>query len=193
MASDSENTIYFMPYTCSHRKRRKRPRPNVIVPQTQFSQTNSDTDTMQPSPQFTDKCDSHADSDGDPPLIPISHHISSNDEAMGEDEIDIDNLPFVRLSQHNVSYNKKLSDDVYTSESVDVPNAQVEKYQENIELLTNTMYNESSPFTEDNAQQPAINIPSSPSRQHYSQGTVPTLTTTPSPIAQAHPEASTSL
>ena len=193
MASDSDNTIYFIPYTCSRRKRRKRPRPNVIVPETQFSQTNSDTDTMQPSPQFTDKCESHADSDGDPPLIPISHHISSNDEAMGEDEIDIDNLPFVRLSQHNVTYNKKVSDDVYTLESVDVPNAQVEKYQENIELLTNTTYNESSPFTEDNAQQPAINIPSSPSRQHYSQGTVPKLTTTPSPIAQAHPEASTSL
>ena len=67
-------------------------------------------------PQFTDKCESHADSDGDPPLIPISHHISSNDEAMGEDEIDIDNLPFVRLSQRNVTYNKKVSDDVYTSE-----------------------------------------------------------------------------
>ena len=193
MASDSDNTIYFIPYTCSRHKRRKRPRPNVIVPETQFSQTNSDTDTMQPSPQFTDKRESHADSDGDPPLIPISHHISSNDEAMGEDEIDIDNLPFVRLSQRNVTYNKKVSDDVYTSESVDVPNAQVEKYQENIELLTNTTYNESSPFTEDNGQQPAINIPSLPSRQHYSQGTVPKLTTTPSPIAQAHPEASTSL
>ena len=148
---------------------------------------------MQPSSQFTEKCESHADSDGDLPLIPISYHISSNDEAMGEDEIDIDNLPFVRLSQRNVSYNKKLSDDVYTSESVDVPNAQVEKYQQNIELLTSTTNNESSPFTEDNAQQPAINIPSSPSRQHYSQGTVPKSTTTPSPIAQAHPEASTSL
>ena len=193
MASDSDNTIYFIPYTCSRRKRRKRPRPNVIVPETQFSQTNSVTDTMQPSPQFSDKRKSHADSDGDPPLIPISHHISSNDKAMGEDEIDIDNLSFVRISQRNVTYNKKVLDDVYTSESVDVPNAQVEKYQENIELLTNTTYNESSPFTEDNGQQPAINIPSSPSRQHYSQGTVPKLTTTSSPIAQAHPEASTSL
>ena len=59
-----------MPYTCSRRKRRKRPRPNVIVPETQFSQTNSDTDAMQPSPQFTEKRESHADSDGDPPLIP---------------------------------------------------------------------------------------------------------------------------
>ena len=98
----------------------------------------------------------------------------------------IDNLPFVRLSQHNVSCNKKLSDDVYTSESVDVPNAQVEKYQQNIELLTSTTNNKSSPFTEDNAQQPAINIPSSPSRQHDSQGTVP-KSTTPFPIAQAHP------
>ena len=85
---------------------------------------------MQPSPQFTEKRESHADSDGDPPLIPVSHPISSNDEAMEQDQIDIDNLPFVRLSQRNVSYNKKLLDDVYTSESVDVPNAQVEKYQQ---------------------------------------------------------------
>ena len=193
LASDSENTIYFFPYTCSRRKRRKRPRPNVIVPETQFSQTNSDTDAMQPSPQFTEKHESHADSDGDPPLIPVSHHISSNDEEMGQDKIDIDNLPFVRLSQCSVSYNKKLSDDVYTSESVDVPNAQVEKYQQNIQLLTSTMNNESSPFTKDNAEQPAINIPSSPSTQHDSQGTVPKSTTTPFPIAQAHPEASTSL
>ena len=192
LASDSENTIYFFPYTCSHHKRRKRPRPNVIVPETQFSQTNSDTDAMQPSPQFTEKCESHADSDGDPPLIPVSH-ISSNDEEMGQDQIDIDNLPFVRRSQRSVSYNKKLSDDVYTLESVDVPNAQVEKYQQNIELLTSTTNNESSPFTKDNAEQPAINIPSSPSTQHDSQGTVPKSTTTPFPIGQAHPEASTSI
>ena len=112
---------------------------------------------------------------------------------MGQDEIDIDNLPFVRLSQRSVSYNKKLSDDVSTSESVDVPNAQVEKYQQNIELVTSTMNNEAYPFIKDNAEQPAINIPSSPSTQHDSHGTVPKLTKTPFPIAQAHPEASTSL
>ena len=148
---------------------------------------------MQPSPHFAEKRESHADSDGDPPLIQVSHHMSSNDEAMGEDEIDIDNLPFVRLSQRSVSSTKKVSDDVYTSESVDVPNAQVEKYQQNIELVTSTTNNESSPLTQDNANQPAINITLSPSTQQDSQGTVPKSTTTPFPIAQPHAQASTSL
>ena len=188
LASDSENTIYFVPDTCSRRKRRKKPRLNVVVPETQFLQTSSNTDTLHPSPQLTEKFDSHADSDGDPPLIAVSHHISSNDEAMGQDEIDIDNLPFVRLSQRSVSYNKKLSDDVYTSESVDVPNAQVEKYQEKIDLVTRTIKNEASPFTKYNAEQPVINIPSSSSTQHDSHGTVPKSTET-----QPHPEASTGL
>ena len=166
--TDSDNTIYFVPDTCSHRKRKKRPRPNVVFHETQFSQTNSDTDSTQThtSAQYAEKRESHADSDGDPPLIPVSHHMCSDDEAIGQDEIDIDNLPFVRLSQRSVSSNKKGSDDVYTSESVDVPNAQLEKYQQNIELVTSTTNNESSPSTQDNADHPVLNNSSSPSTQH---------------------------
>ena len=91
---------------------------------------------------------SHPDSDGDLPLIDVSHHLTS-EEAFDHSEYDIDNIPFIRCSQKKDSSTTSTSPDLEkcsmefsTSDTVHVPNAQREKY--NITSLTSSDSNKDS-------------------------------------------------
>ena len=76
----------------------------------------------------------HIDSDGDPPLINVTHHMQREEETAYDDDFDIDNLPSKcrsQLSTTTCEMPEIMHKNVYeqsSSESVKVPNAQCEKY-----------------------------------------------------------------
>ena len=129
--TDTNPTIYFVADTSSRRKRKKRLRPNTIIEETQFSQMT--THPQSPSTSQNRNA-SHIDSDGDPPLINVTHHIQTEDETAYDDDFDIDNLTFIRHSQPSATTCQMpeiIGKNVYeesSSESVKVPNTQREKY-----------------------------------------------------------------
>ena len=104
--TDTDPTIYFVSDTCSCPKRKKRKRPNDIVPKTQFLPTNSESKSTSAQNSATNQHILHADSDGDPPLINVSHHRWTDEETIYDEEFDMDNIPFVRHSQPSSSNNK---------------------------------------------------------------------------------------
>ena len=76
--TDTDPTIYFVLDTCSRHKCKKRLRPNTIIEETQFSQMKNHPQ----SPSTSQNCmPSHVDSDGDPPLINVTHHMQTEEET----------------------------------------------------------------------------------------------------------------
>ena len=93
---------------------------------------------------------SHIDSDGDPPLINVTHHMHTEEETAYDDDFDIDNLPFVRHSQPSATTCQMLEmigKNVYKQsslESVKVPNAQCEKYHLPTDTTSSSKHNNDS-------------------------------------------------
>ena len=90
---------------------------------------------------------SHVDSDGDPPLINVTHHMQTEEEMAYDDDFDIDNLPFVCHSQPSATTCQMpeiMRKNVYeqsSSESVEVPNAQREKYNLPTDMTLSSSHN----------------------------------------------------
>ena len=98
----------------------------------------------------------HVDSDGDPPLINVTHHMQTEEETAYDDDFDIDSLPFIHHSQPSATSCQMLEimhKNVYeqsSSESVEVPNAQHEKYNLPTDTtLSSSHNNESSSIPKD--------------------------------------------
>ena len=93
---------------------------------------------------------SHIDSDGDPPLINVTHHMHTEEETAYDDDFDIDNLPFICHSQPSATMcqmPETISKNVYeqsSSESVEVPNAQREKYHLPTDMTSSSKHNNDS-------------------------------------------------
>ena len=68
----------------------------MIIEETQFSQMM--THPQSPSTS-QNRMPSHIDSNSDPPLINVTHHMQTEEEMAYDDDFDIDNLPFVCRSQ----------------------------------------------------------------------------------------------
>ena len=125
--TDTDPTIYFVLDTCSRCKCKKRLRPSTIIEETQFSQKKTRPHSTSTSQH---RITSHIDSDGDPPLINVTHHMHTEEETAYDDDFDIDNLPFVCHSQPSTTTGEMpeiMCNNLYEQsslESVKVPNAQ---------------------------------------------------------------------
>ena len=118
------------------------------------TQSDSDSGNKKNSPVFSIKknkvISSHTDTDGDLPLIDVSHHFTP-DRNFDESEYNNDNIPFIRCSQNNTSSTISTSPnsencvtELATSDTVHVPNVQKEKY--NIKSVTSSESNEHSSY-----------------------------------------------
>ena len=72
----------------------------MIIEETQFSQMKNHPQSLSTS---QNRMPSHVDSDGDPPLINVTHHMQTEEETAYDDDFDIDNLPFICRSQPSVT------------------------------------------------------------------------------------------
>ena len=92
----------------------------------------------------------HVDSDSDPPLINVTHHMQTEEETAYDDDFDIDNLPFIRRSQPSATSCQMpeiMCKNVYeqsSSESFKVPNAQREKYNLPTDMTSLSIHNNDS-------------------------------------------------
>ena len=101
------------------------------------TQSDSDSENKNNSPIFSIKKNElityNTDSDGDLPLIDVSHHFTP-DRTFDESEYDNDNIPFIRSSQNTsttISTSPNVGNcgnELLTSDSIHLPNAQKEKY-----------------------------------------------------------------
>ena len=183
--------IYFVPQTVYRRKRKKRQRPNIIIPETQSSQTDISSASTHFSPlhkselRTTKKRISHVKSDDELPLINLSQPIPNPDNAI-EDEIDMDNIPLIKISNDNIhqslmthtstslcGHSENIDMNCLTSESEQIPNAQKQKYN----LQQSTTTNPSNEDTSDAAVKinPSSAPPNIPSAKEF------TSTDKPSP------------
>ena len=93
---------------------------------------------------------SHVDSDGDPPLINVTHHMQTEEETAYDDDFDIDYLPFIRHSQPSATSCQMpeiMHKNVYEQsslESVKVPNTQCEKYNLPTDTTSSSSHNNES-------------------------------------------------
>ena len=153
LGTDTDPTIYFVPDTCSRHEHKKRLWPSTIIEETQFSQTKTHPHSPLTSQHHIT---SHIDSDGDPPLIYVTHHMHTEEETPYDDDFDIDNLPFICHSQPSTTTCEMpeiLRNNLYEQsslESVEVPNTQSEKYNLPTDTtLSSTHNNDSSSIPKD--------------------------------------------
>ena len=118
-----------------------------MIIETQFSQMKNH---LQSPSTSQNRMQSHVDSDGDPPLINVIHHMQTEEEMAYDDDFDIDNLPFVRHSQPSATscpMPEIMHKNVYKQsslESVEVPNAQCEKYNLPTDMTSSSSHNNES-------------------------------------------------
>ena len=125
------------------------------------TQSDSDSGNQNNSPIFAIKkkelITDNTDSDGDLPLINVSHHFTP-DRSFDESEYDNDNIPFIRCSQNtsttiSTSPNvETCENELLTSDSIHVPNAQKEKY-----YTKSVKFNESNQHSSRRPKQTLIN------------------------------------
>ena len=153
---DIDGTVYFVPdSSSSRRKKKKRQRPHIIIQETQFSETSSESDGNIVGPEIpkvdteSKDHDTHtSDSDVNPPLIEISQrHLLTESESLTQDDFEDGNIPFVRRSFKQQRTSSPLQGNcVFGSSDTDVPNAQAEKYADKSRIdSSDNLADDSSP------------------------------------------------
>ena len=119
----------------------------MIIEETQFSQMKIHPQSPSTS---QNRMPLHVDSDGDPPLINVTHHMQTEEETAYDDDFDIDNLPFIHCSQPSATSCQMLEimrKNVYeqsSSESVKVPKALRKKYNIPTDTTSSSAHNNES-------------------------------------------------
>ena len=157
--ANNQGPIFFVPSTPTQKRRAKRLRPAILVPETQPSSASSSSTELSDNDYVhketvnsTVNNDSNSDSDVNPPLIRLSQANAmrmTSDNTTQEEYDEGAELPFVRrtsgidtVTSNNESVNSSDTESIpepqvpiesSDTESIDIPNAQAMKYSINTE------------------------------------------------------------
>ena len=145
-------------------------------------QTHNSSDTTDCSPlhksevRKTKKRIAHVNSDDELPLINLSQPIPIPDDTLENDEIDMDNIPLIKISNENIhqssptltthtstslfGHGENIEMNCLTSESEQIPNAQKQKYNLEPSTTTNASNEDTSDAVNLNPSSAPPNIPS---------------------------------